>query len=282
MYTQGKRKALGQHFLKDESIALKIATQAIDEAERHGCPALLEIGPGKGALTRPLLQMLKTRGKPIDFLLVERDTELAATWKVESLLSSQSASTTFPFQIEAGDFLQVPAQRWLAKGPLAVVSNLPYSTGTAILNQLSEHYEKIPVMVLMFQAEVAKRLRAEPSSSGRGSLSVWMQNIWDIEKLVSVPPKAFAPPPLVDSETVVLTRRKEPQVPGTWEPEGAVLWEKLLKTCFSQRRKMLRSLPQFRTSWQNALEQSGVDVTKRAEALGWDEWNNLFQALRKA
>jgi 16S rRNA (adenine1518-N6/adenine1519-N6)-dimethyltransferase len=132
----------------------------------------------------------------------------------------------------------------------------------------------------MFQAEVAYRLRAEPETKSWGSLSIWIQNRWDVTKLVFAPPGAFSPPPDVDSEVVVLKRRDEPRIKI---PEGAQYeeaWEKLLKSCFQHRRKMLRSgiAPGI---YRNALEASGVDGTKRAEALDWNEWGRLFEALLK-
>jgi 16S rRNA (adenine1518-N6/adenine1519-N6)-dimethyltransferase len=154
---------------------------------------------------------------------------------------------------------------------MGVVSNLPYSTGTAILDRLAR--EEIPFMVLMFQAEVAQRLRAEPSTKAWGSLSIWLQNRWDVTRLCGVPPGAFSPPPDVDSEVVVLRRRAEPRVAVKSEEA----WEKLLKVSFAHRRKMLRgSLP---PPYKAALEKAEIDGTKRAEALGWDEWSRFLGAL---
>lgn len=276
MATQGRRRALGQHFLKDLKTADLIAETAIEEASKLNCSYLLEVGPGQGAITLPLFLKLaktKTSSSSLKHLtLAERDQSFVENWR--------SHSSGFSFSVEEGDFLDLPEDRWLpeARGfsnePLAVVSNLPYSAGTAILTRLAKYHRHIPVMVLMFQQEVAQRLRAEPSTSHRGSLSIWTQNHWDVRKLLTVPPQAFSPPPQVQSEVVVLTARSQPHV----RVEGAEkLWENLLKTCFAHRRKMLRStLP-----WQNALELGGIDGTKRAEALNWDEWDRLFQAVKQ-
>jgi 16S rRNA (adenine1518-N6/adenine1519-N6)-dimethyltransferase len=271
--THGRRRALGQHFLRDQSIANSIAETALQEATKHSCQVLLEIGPGKGAITQPILDRLKGTPKIEEFLIVERDQKIAEHWKEHALYN------TAPYQlrVEANDFLEVPESFWLQRTPLAVVSNLPYSVGTAIATRLAQHPSKIPVMVLMFQAEVAKRLRAQPSTKERGSLSIWIQNRWDVQKFLSVPPKAFSPPPDVDSEVVILTRRKQPWIDVGTDPQSEALWEKLLKVCFAHRRKMLRSV----LPWQNALELSGVDGTKRAEALDWQEWDRLYQAVRK-
>ncbi len=271
MATQGKRRALGQHFLKDTAVVQQIVDRTFEEANRYECDEILEIGPGKGALTLPLIDQLRKSSTRLKSLrLVEKDRALADFWK-----QKQDSS----LEVLEGDFLALPEELWLPNRPLVVVSNLPYSAGTAILNRLVRYKSSIPVMVLMFQAEVARRLRAVPSTPARGSLSLWIQNCWDVEKFLGVPPKAFSPPPQVDSEVVVLTRRSAPQVPGTQDPEGEALWEALLKLCFSQRRKMLRSLLHSRHPWQNALELSCVNGTKRAEALNWQEWCQLFQAV---
>lgn len=271
MPAQGKRRALGQHFLKDQALANAIAERGVKEALESGCKSLLEIGPGRGAITLPLFEQLKNSPSIRNFQLIEKDEYLAQKWKEQE--------TGHPFSVRVGDFLEVPESEWLGHSdlPLAVVSNLPYSSGTAILDRLARHTESIPVMVLMFQAEVAKRLRAEPSTKERGSLSIWIQNLWDVEKFLAVPPHAFAPPPEVNSEVVILKRRAQARIPNTTNPEDAVIWESFLKVCFAHRRKMLRSsLP-----WRNALELSGVDGTKRAEALQWQEWEQLFQAVKQ-
>ena len=272
MSTYGRRRALGQHFLKDSEVAKSIAEAGVQQAVAHSCSALLEIGPGKGAITHPLLELLPEYPQIKNFILAERDLFFAAQWQTHSL---SKRSPALSFSVEAGDFLELPKEKWLFSLPLAVVSNLPYSAGTAILQRLVQNRDSIPVMVLMFQAEVAQRLRAEPSTKGRGSLSLWVQNLWDIQKLLSVPPAAFIPPPQVNSEVVVLKRRESPRVPHTLEESK--LWESLLKICFAHRRKMLRSV----IPWKNTLELSGVNGTKRAEELGWEEWDRLFQTVRQ-
>jgi len=268
----GKRRALGQHFLRDRSVIDKIARTAIDEAHRLGCRALLEIGPGRGAITRPLLERLEADPRDIQrVILAERDRGLAYDW---SESAKDRLIKTPELVVEECDFNELADEKWLSVQPLAVASNLPYSAGTAILQKLARHPAEIPVMVLMFQAEVAARLRAELGTKAWGSLSIWIQNIWEVRKLCAVPPGAFAPPPDVDSEVVVLTRRAAPLVHVT-DPAG---WEALLKACFAHRRKMLRSgLPEG--PMHAALERSGIDPTLRAEALSWEQWRKFYGAL---
>jgi 16S rRNA (adenine1518-N6/adenine1519-N6)-dimethyltransferase len=272
MATHGRRRALGQHFLCDTQICNQIADTALEEAQRHFCSGLLEIGPGKGAITLPILERLERVSSIKNFKLVERDQKLAQEWK-EKFQSLSEGNRS----VETGDFLDVQRENWLISQSIAVVSNLPYSAGTAILIRLAEEAQSIPVMVLMFQAEVAKRLRAGPSGDGRGSLSVWIQNQWDVKSLVRVPPQAFSPPPEVQSEVVVLTRRQKPWI-DVFGSEGELkTWQMLLKAAFAHRRKMLRST----FPWPQALKASDVDPTLRAEALDWAEWERLFQAVLK-
>lgn len=268
----GKRRALGQHFLRDHGIIEKIARTAIEEAHARGCHALLEIGPGRGAITGPLLERLEDHPRLIvRMMLAERDRRLADDWR-EAARSRRDGKPELV--VEECDFNELADDKWLDITPLAVASNLPYSAGTAILQKLARHPEAIPVMVLMFQAEVAARLRAEPDTKAWGSLSIWIQNQWDVRKLCAAPPGAFAPPPDVDSEVVVLTRREKPRVQVT-DPDA---WEALLKACFAHRRKMLRSgLPDG--PLREALARSGIDPTLRAEALNWEQWRSFYQAL---
>ncbi len=270
MATHGKRRALGQHFLRDTAVCLKIAETALEACSQYSCSALMEIGPGKGAITQPILERLGETSEIKSFTLVERDQKLALEWKEKfKALNDPTRS------VEMGDFLEVQRETWLKNRPLVIVSNLPYSAGTAILIRLAEEAQSIPAMILMFQAEVAKRLMAGPSSDGRGSLSVWIQNQWDVTSLIKVPPRAFSPPPDVQSEVVVLTRRQKPWIDVFDRPEELKTWQAVLKAAFAHRRKMLRST----FPWPQALAASGVDPTLRAEALDWPQWEGLLRAV---
>ncbi len=272
-----KRKAFGQHFLRDTAITRLIAETALSECDRTHARALMEIGPGKGAITEPLLELMsgnRTGADPLQFFVCEKDRHFAA-----------QARVNWNIRVEEEDFLELPDDRWLLVDgkpweSLVVVSNLPYSVGTAILTRLAQFPQVIPAMVLMFQAEVAQRVRAQPRTHAWGSLSVWIQNIWDVEKLVHVPPKAFIPPPKVDSEVVILRPRTTPRIQLPDEV-SRVRWQKLLKTTFAHRRKMLRSSFPKSGPMRGALELSEVDDTKRAEELTWEDWSQLFLALQK-
>ena len=283
MSTIGKRRALGQHFLRDTSVCTTIIDQTLELAQETHCKALLEIGPGRGALTLPLLAILKQLSEnPGEtelfkhFLICERDRDLITLWEN----SDDRKNAGIPSEVLGGDFMEVPEESWLKETPLAVMSNLPYSAGTAILTRLARHSKSIPVMVLMFQKEVAARLRAEPDTSAWGSLSIWIQNRWDVKKLLSVPPRAFQPPPDVDSEVVVLTARATPRIPSTQDPAREALFESLIKACFAHRRKMLRSGLSAHPEFKNALEPAGIAGTLRAEALGWSDWERFLGVLK--
>ena len=175
------------------------------------------------------------------------------------------------------DFMKVPLQEIFLKTPVTVVSNLPYSSGTAILNRLSDYPVEIESMVLMFQKEVAERLHAEPNSNDWGSLSLWVQNRWDVEKLFLVPPGAFNPPPKVISEVVLVKPRKTPRIDRSLE--NLTLFDQLLRVSFQHRRKMMRSSLPKESPFYRALGDAGIAETDRVEKLSWDEWNIWFQKI---
>ena len=207
-----------------------------------------------------------------ELILCEKDRKYAERWTSKEVAVKN-------FKIHNADFMELEDNAWISRPPVAVVSNLPYSAGTAIVTKLARYPAEIPVMVLMFQTEVARRLRAEKGTKDWGSLSIWIQNKWLVQKLFSVSPKSFKPPPKVDSEVVILTPRKQPLISAGDYPDSEVWLEKMLKAFFQQRRKMLRASVGRDPTWRNTLELAEVDGTKRAEVLGWDEWTKLLQAL---
>ena len=279
MTSPRKRHALGQHFLRDSELCKKIADRALQIVRQSDCATLLEIGPGKGAITLPLFEMMTRQAdeSPLRrFIISETDQEFIERWKEDS-------HYLVPYSVRAevaeGDFLQLPETKWLPEtGNLAVVSNLPYSAGTAIVTRLCQHPERIPGMVLMFQAEVARRLRASPDTKDWGSLSLWVQNRWDVTLLHFVPPKAFNPPPKVDSEVILLLPRAKPRIEVSAAEEKH--FESLLRVAFAHRRKMLRSGLPPQGPWRESLEAAGIDGTLRAEALTWEQWDRWWTEVR--
>ncbi len=264
MGTFNKQKAFGQHFLTEAGIIQGIVQATLQTSRKYPNHSILEIGPGKGAITRTLLSTLPMETK---FFLAERDRDLIELWQGESRVE----------KILKGDFLDQTDEELSVLGKFLVVSNLPYSAGTAIVVKLAE-MKQIPEMILMFQAEVAKRLYAEASTPDRGSLSLYIQNEWEVEKLMRVDPKAFNPPPKVMSEVVRLKRREVAQIPLAG-PEDRADLNDLLKQSFKHRRKMLKG-NLTGTKWQKGLEEGGVNPSLRAEALQWEDWIKIWTHAR--
>ena len=271
-----KRKAFGQHFLRDAGVISQIVTDTLSDLGS----TCLEIGPGQGALTEPLLAAFQEKAKAdaaFRFILVEKDRMLA----VENEQRISRLGISHWAKVHCADFLELSESEWL-RPSLSVVSNLPYSSGTAILTRLcGAHANRkgssgLKRMTLMFQAEVAERVRAEGGpGSGRdmGSLSVWVQNDWDVSRVCRVRPGAFQPPPKVESEVLRLVPRERSRI-AIRDPDR---WERLLKACFAHRRKMLRSgLNQ--TEFFQAFGRSGVEGTRRAQELTWEEWARIAEA----
>lgn len=286
MANSSRRRAFGQHFLNDEKVISRIVDTTFEEIERTGARALLEVGPGRGAITSPLLK--RFAGSSLEsFVIVEKDERLADFWVEEGKRLDRPEKN---LRVLSADFLKVPAETYLERLPLVVVSNLPYSSGTAILQDLAIHPAAIPSMVLMFQAEVAARLRARPGDKAWGSLALWIQNRWDVKKLLAVPPNAFTPPPEVNSEVVILHARTSlriaapPAPPGVdssaWDRSWEENWEKLIRIPFLHRRKMLRSGLPKGSVWKEALDAAGIEGTRRAEELDWNDWEKWMAAVQ--
>ncbi|MDX1386006.1 MAG: 16S rRNA (adenine(1518)-N(6)/adenine(1519)-N(6))-dimethyltransferase RsmA [bacterium] len=257
------RKPLGQHFLIRKSVVHKILA-ALDLKKED---RVLEIGPGKGALTGPLARRV---GK---LLLVEKDPHLAA--EVQNYFTDDSH-----VEILAEDFLALPWKR--LSGSLGeafkTVSNLPYQSGTAIFIKLLKQLPAGALMVLMFQKEVGERLLAKPRTKAYGSLSVMTQVIGEGRLLFEVEPNAFRPPPKVWSVVLKVKIRKDPLIPQEhWDS-----FEGLLQAGFSHRRKMLRQNLRTYFSGEEAarvearLESLGAAPTARAEELSVVQWVQLF------
>lgn len=264
-----KRRAYGQHFLIDPQVISQTLQAIGQQLSTHPARAVLEIGPGAGALTRPFLEYLQTlpqNARP-EFRAAEMDRDFAAEWASRGV------------GMLTGDFLDQKPELWLTQTPLVVFSNLPYSSGTAILTRLADYPTQIPAMVLMFQSEVADRIAAEPDTRSWGSLSLWIQNRWDVSRVCDAPPRAFKPAPKVHSQVIALQARLRPRLAGTQSASGLATFQNLIHQAFRQRRKMLRGLFPVGTPERMALDQAGLDGTQRAESLGWDAWDRWLNAL---
>ena len=271
--TAGRRRALGQHFLRDESIARWIV-----ELSRPGPHDLVvEIGPGEGALTGLLAA---TAGR---LIALEVDPALAAR------LRERFAAAPHVAILEADairyDYAGLPALRPDPAGRVLVVGNLPYSVGTAILGALLAAGPPIarvaPMeMALMLKREVAERVAAAPGSRAYGSLSVLSQMAAAVHLALSVPPGAFRPPPQVDSAVIHLrVLAASPVAVADLERFRAVVL-----AAFSQRRKTLANALASGLALpvellRGLLAGTGIDPARRAETLSLAEFARLAEAL---
>ena len=232
------RKRFGQHFLADDAV-IDAIVRTIDP--RPG-EALIEIGPGLGAMTRPLRACCDA------LTVIELDRDLAARLRRESGL------TVIEADVLKVDFAALAAA---AGQPLRVVGNLPYNISTPILFHLLASAAVVRDQHFMLQKEVVQRMAASPGSKDFGRLSVMLQWGYDIDDVLDVPPEAFDPPPRVNSAVVRMVPLAVPP------PVDPVLLGEIVAVAFSQRRKLLRH------TLGRWMEQRGVaiafDLQRRAE-----------------
>ena len=252
------KKRFGQHFLVQAS-AIRAITEAALAAR---APQLLEIGPGPGVLTGPLL----ADGRPL--WAVELDPDAVAVLERRF----QGIAHFHPVQ---GDAVRVPLD---LPGPLSVVGNLPYNAATAILTRFLVADLPWERMVFMFQLEVGRKLLGRPGEKDYGPLSVLAQLTCRLTRLLQLGPGAFRPPPKVDSAVLLFEPR-----PGALAVGQRRAFLAFLHTSFAHRRKTLAN------NWhglfdpergQEILAEAGLSAAIRAEAVPPDVWPILFQLTR--
>lgn len=250
------RKRFGQHFLTDGGIIDAIVT-AIEPADDQ---ALVEIGPGLGALTLPLLQSLPASSRPLT--VIELDRDLAAK------LRRREALEVIESDVLKVDFGAIAAARGRR---LRVVGNLPYNISTPILFHLLGFVDQVVDQHFMLQKEVVDRMAATPGNKDFGRLTVMLQWRYHIESVLDVPPEAFEPPPRVNSAIVrMLPYAQAPLL-------DPVLLGEMVQVAFSQRRKLLRHSLGV---WLAARDFEGeFDLKRRAEEVPVAEYIALAQAL---
>lgn len=243
------RKRFGQNFLHDRVI--------IDTIIRRFNPRpgqlVVEIGPGLGALTAPLLECLP------QLHVVELDRDLIARLRQrfdERLIIHEADALRFDFTALADE-----------EKKLRVIGNLPYNISTPLLFHLLEQADAISDMTFMLQKEVVQRMQARPESKAYGRLSVMLQSCCTIEKLLDVGPGAFQPPPKVESAVVQLIPLATAPDPVCNDPCFAAL----VTACFAQRRKTLRNNLRNRLTVEQ-IEAVGIDPARRAETLSLEEF----------
>lgn len=252
------KKSLGQHWLTDDA---SLAAMAEAAGVANG-DTVLEIGPGTGTLTEVLL----ARGAQV--IAVEKDEALAT--------GLAAKFTTADVTVQTGDILALDLSS-LPAG-YKVVANIPYYLTSNLVRRLSEAANPPAVAVLLIQKEVAERAAAQPGDMS--ILSVTAQYYWHVSLGAPVPARLFTPPPKVDSQILILTRRQKP----LFGDLDSRLFFRVVKAGFSQKRKTLTNslsggLHISRQSASAALQAAGLQSTARAQTLALDEWHRLSQVL---
>jgi 16S rRNA (adenine1518-N6/adenine1519-N6)-dimethyltransferase len=245
------RKRFGQNFLQDNGIIYSIVALINPSADMH----VIEIGPGLGALTLPLLENLDH----LDLLEIDRD--LVAFWNeknLQGLAVIEGDALKF-------DFLAWAQSRSTKQGLCKVVGNLPYNISSPLLFHLVSAADSIDEQVFMLQAEVVERMVAKEGSSDFSRLSVMMQARYDMELVLEVPPEAFDPRPKVNSAVVrMIPRRDFALSHAQWSA-----LEKVVAAAFSQRRKMLRTNLQ---AFTDRLSLTEIEMKARAQDISVDRY----------
>lgn len=245
MPTHNPRKRFGQNFLQDKNIIYNIVSQMHLQSTDH----VLEIGPGKGALTLVMLDQVAR----LDAIEIDRDLYQFLCTEYHDIPN---------FHVHQQDALKCQLNTFSQQQPVRVVGNLPYNISTPLLFHLLKQIEYIQDMHFMLQKEVVERMCAPVNSSDYGRLSVMVQYYCHAENLFTVPPTAFNPRPKVDSAIVRLT----PNVQAKHQVTNLTFFGELVTAAFNQRRKTIRNgLKDFATIEQ--LEISGINPQWRPQQI---------------
>jgi len=248
------KKHLGQHFLKDESIAKDIA----DTLNFEGYQDVLEIGPGMGVLTKYLLD------KPINTYVIEIDTE-SVTYLDENYPKLHG-------KIISKDFLKYNINEIFEGKQFAIIGNFPYNISTQIVFRALEYRNQIPEFAGMFQKEVAQRICEKKGTKAYGILSVLVQAFYEAEYLFTVNEDVFIPPPKVKSGVLRLRRKENFTLPCSEK-----LFFTVVKTSFQQRRKTLRNSLKTLNLSDNLREDTIFDL--RPEQLSVQDFIELTKKI---
>ena len=253
------RKRFGQHFLHDRGVVERMLNAFDPRPEQ----TIVEIGPGRGALTLPLLERV-----PV-LHAVELDRDIAA--RLPELVAGRGQLI-----LHQADALRFDFAALVRAQPLRVIGNLPYNISTPLLFHLLEQSEAIADMLFMVQKEVADRMAAAPGGKDYGRLSVMLQWRCEVETLFDVGPGAFTPPPKVHSSIVRLRPHR-----GTERlPVDADVLGRVVQAAFAQRRKTLRNGLRLLVD-DAGFQIAGIDSGRRAETLTLEEFVRLANGVAK-
>lgn len=247
------KKSFGQHFLKNAQIAEKIA-KAIDHPIDH----ILEVGPGTGNLTIHLNHLNK------HLKLVEADPDMVAILK--------NNPSTNKLEIFEKDFLKLVLDECFDGLPFGLIGNFPYNISSQIIFKMLENIAYIPIMVGMFQKEVAERIVADPGSKSYGVISILTQSKYAPEYLFTVDKSEFNPPPKVQSGVIRLIRKDHLAI-----DYNEKLFKLIVKTTFGQRRKMIRNTLKSIVPENFSMEDSFFN--KRPEQLSLTDFITLTKKI---
>lgn len=256
------KKNLGQHFLKDQAVIANILACIAVQPGEH----LIEIGPGQGALTLPLLQ------RPLSRLdVIELDRTLLPFWE-------KQASHYPALHVHHADVLRFDLLSILEKNEkIRLLGNLPYQISTPLFFHLLQYQAHVYEMIFMVQREVAERMTAVPHSKAYGRLSVMLQCHYEIDLLFLVMPTAFYPPPAVDSAMIRMKLREKSTLPAIEDP---AIFEKLVAHCFNHRRKILKKILKLGFGEALLTRSSAFEhLEKRPEALTVRDFITLANLL---
>ena len=258
------KKKFGQNFLTDPGYASRI----VELASISSSDTVIEIGPGRGAITK----LLAKKGCRVIALELDREliTNLGDTFVTYNNVEVvETDALKFDFS----------SLKESCHSKVKVVANLPYNVATPILFKLFEHRDLIGKMVLMFQLEVAKRIVASPGGKDYGALSIFPQLYSDASLAFKLPPGAFFPAPKIFSAVIHFEVFENPR----YDVKDVKMLERVVKTAFSQRRKKLsnsiKSLLGKEMNSDELFVEAGIDASKRPEELTVEEFCRLSDAL---
>lgn len=251
------KKSYGQHFLINESLAESIVSLAIEKA--NGNP-ILEVGPGKGVLTKHLIE------KEIDFKAVDADQDM-----IDFLTQTYA---NIGDRLIQGDFLKQRLDQLFSEPEFVLLGNFPYNISSQIVFQSIQYQNHIPWIIGMFQKEMADRIIAPHGSKTYGAISVLTQVYYTGKTVFKVSPGSFSPPPKVNSSVILFERKSI--LPEEVDPK---LFRSIVKMSFGQRRKMLRNT--LKTVVKDKSMLDSEFFTKRPEQLSVQNFIDLTLKIQK-
>ena len=264
-YKISPKKYFGQNFILDAHVIHKIATSCITKPE----DIIIEIGPGIGSLTRALLQ------KNVQYVYaIEKDRDLMPILQE----IKQEYPTKFYFFIEDAcsfSYENFVNQQNIHHGNIIIVGNLPYNVGQKILQNLCTNVDYIDTMYLMFQDEVSTRICADCHNKSYGRMSILCQNLFHVEKILSLPPEAFTPPPKIYSSIVKLQKKEK----ATEVPQYYL--EQITQIAFQHRRKMLKKNMAKMDHGMSFLKELNIAPDVRAENVTPSQYLELAILLKQ-